>query len=54
MAVTRPEQGARTAPIDHFLCFAAALDVPPWYLLLPFDSDTPMRVGSTIAPAGGG
>jgi hypothetical protein len=29
MAVTRLEQGARKAPIDDFLCFAAALDVPP-------------------------
>jgi hypothetical protein len=52
MAVTRLEQGARKAPIDDFLCFAAALDVSPWYLLVPDDSDAPMRVGDTVAPAG--
>ena len=30
MAVTRTEQGQRKASIDDFLCFAAALEVPPW------------------------
>jgi len=52
MAVTRTEQGARKAPIDDFLCFAAALDVPPWSLLLPDDTEVPMRVGVTHADAG--
>jgi hypothetical protein len=52
MAVTRLEQGARKAPIDDFLCFAAAMDVPPWSLLLPDDMNAPMRVGVTHADAG--
>jgi hypothetical protein len=52
MAVTRTEQGARKAAIDDFLCFAAALEVPPWYLLVSDDPDAPMRVGNTVAPAG--
>jgi transcriptional regulator with XRE-family HTH domain len=52
MAVTRLEQGARKAPIDDFLCFAAALEVPPWHLLVPDELDAPMRVGSTVATAG--
>ena len=52
MAVTRLEQGNRRASVDDFLCFAAALEVPPWYLLLPDDPDAPMRVGNTVATAG--
>jgi transcriptional regulator with XRE-family HTH domain len=52
MAVTRTEQGARKASIDDFLCFAAALEVPPRHLLVPDDSDAPMRVGNTVATAG--
>jgi hypothetical protein len=51
MAVTRTEQGERQAKIDDFLCFAAALNVPPLHLLLPSDSDEPMRVGDTVARA---
>jgi transcriptional regulator with XRE-family HTH domain len=52
MAVTRTEQGQRKASIDDFLCFAAALEVPPWYLLLGDDMNAPMRVGATVATAG--
>ena len=52
MAITRTEQGARKASIDDLLCFAAALEVPPWHLLIPDDPDAPMRVGSTAATAG--
>ena len=52
MAVTRTEQGDRKARIDDFLCFAAALDVPPWSLLVPDDRDAPLRVGVTHADAG--
>ena len=52
MAITRTEQGERQAKIDDLLCFAAALGVPPWHLVLPEDTDAPMRVGNTITTSG--
>jgi transcriptional regulator with XRE-family HTH domain len=52
MAVTRTEQGDRKTSIDDLLGFAAALDVAPWYLLLPFGSDEPMRVAGLETTGG--
>jgi transcriptional regulator with XRE-family HTH domain len=52
MAITRTEQGERKASIDDLLGFAAALDLAPWYLLLPFDSEAPMRVAGLETTAG--
>jgi transcriptional regulator with XRE-family HTH domain len=52
MAVTRAEQGDRKITIDDLFGFAAALDVPPWWLVLPLDSDAPMRIGNLPTTAG--
>jgi hypothetical protein len=41
------------APLGYRLpLLCRRLEVPPWYLLVPDDPDSPMRIGSTVATAG--
>ncbi len=46
--VTRIERGERKVTLDEMVVFALALDVAPVHLLVPIDSDEPIRLAPNL------